>query len=104
MVDEESDTSLFWGLLPVEQLENEWHLENCDYTCTLESITVPAGDFDVYTVEAEFHYGEEGLDYFYTSYAEDVGNVVKCSVNIDFETEVTYYNMELELISTTYET
>jgi hypothetical protein len=104
-VTETSEVSMFWGLIPIEQEEDlEWPIAHQDYTVTFESITVPAGTFDVYTVEAEYHWGTEGVDWFYSYYAEDIGNVVKSSINIDFgETEVTYYNIELELVSTTYE-
>jgi len=104
IVTEQSEVSLFWGLIPVSQdVDLEWPLAEQEYTCTFESINVPAGTFDVYTVEAEYHWGDEGVDWFYSYYAEDVGNVVKSSINIDFgETEVTYYNIEMELISTTY--
>ena len=105
IVTEQSKISMFWGLIPVSQDDDiEWSLHECEYACNFESITVPAGTFDVYTVEAEYHWGYEGDDTFYSYYAEDVGNVVKLFLNIDFgETQVTYYSMEMELVSTTYE-
>ena len=103
-VTEQSKVSMFWGLIAIEDADIEWPLHDCDYTCTFESITVPAGTFDVYTVEAEYHWGYQGDDTFHSYYAENAGNVVKTSLNIDFgETEVTYYSMEMELVSTTYE-
>jgi len=103
-VSEQSKVSMFWGLITIEDAEVEWPLHECEYTCTFQSISVPAGTFDVYTVEAEYHWGYQGDDTFHSHYAEDVGNVVKTSLNIDFgETEVTYYSMVMELVSTTYE-
>ncbi len=105
IVTEQSKVSMFWGLIPISQDDDlEWPLHECEYTCTFESIDVPAGTFDVYKVEADYHWGYEGDDTFYSYYAEEVGNVVKASLNIDFgKTEVTYYSMEMELVSTTYE-
>jgi len=104
-VTEQSKVSMFWGLIPISQDDDiEWPIAYQDYSVTFESISVPAGSFDVYTVVAEHHWGVEGVDWFYSYYAADVGNVVKSSINIDFgDTELTYYNIELELVSTTYE-
>jgi len=105
IVTEQAEVSMLWGLIPISQeVDLQWPIAEQDYTCTFESITVPAGTFDVYTVIAEHHWGEDGVDWFYSYYSEDVGNVAKSSINIDFgDTELTYYNMEMELVSTTYE-
>jgi hypothetical protein len=104
IVTEQGEVSMFWGLIPIIQDDIEWPLGKQEYTCTFESITVPAGPFDVYTVEAEQHWGNMGHNWCNSYYAEDVGNVVKISVNIDHgSTEVSYYNIEMELVSTTYE-
>jgi len=104
-VTEQAEVSMFWGLIPISQeVDLQWPIAEQDYTCTLESITVPAGTFDVYHIVAEHHWGEHGVDWFYSYYSEDVGNVVKSSLNIDFgDTELTYYSMEMELISTSFE-
>jgi len=103
-VTESGVTSMFWGLIPIVQVDiHDWPINEREYTVTFESISVPAGTFDVYTVETENTWGDEGIDWLYSYYAEEVGNVAKLSVNMDYEEEVTYYNLELELVSTTYE-
>jgi hypothetical protein len=105
IVTEQFDVSMLWGLIPIlREDDSEWPLHEEEYTCTSETITVPAGTYDVYKVKAEYYWGEGGENWFFSYYAEDVGNVVKSSIRIDYgKTELTYYNLEMELVSTTYE-
>jgi len=103
VITEETETSLFWGLIPYAQEDDiEWHTGDVEYTCIFESITVPAGTYDVYNVTGDLSFGEDGHDLYCSYYAEEIGNVVKSTTHIEFTTEETYFNMELELKSTTY--
>jgi hypothetical protein len=104
LVTEETETSMFWGLIPYIQKEVEWRTGDVEYNCTFESITVPAGTYDVYNVTGDLFYEEDGHDMYRSYYAEEIGNVVKSITQIEFlNTGETYYYMELELKSTTYE-
>jgi hypothetical protein len=104
-ITEQMETSLFWGLITVEKKDDiEFYTGDVDYTVASESITVEAGTFDVFNVSAELPFGEQGLDIYRSYYAEDIGNVAKSLIHIDYaETGETYYLMGLELKSTTYE-
>jgi hypothetical protein len=101
---EETETSIFWGLILIEKADDiEWYTGHIDYTCNLESLTVEAGTYDVYNVTGHLSFGIDGHDWYRSYYAEEVGNVAKSVTHIEYSTEETYYNMELELKSTTYE-
>ena len=103
LVHEETKTTMFWGLITVEE-DNDinWHLGEVNYTVNLESLTVPAGIYDVYNVTGHLPFGDDGHDWYRSYYAEEVGNLAKSVTHIEFITEETYYNMEMELKSTTY--
>jgi hypothetical protein len=93
-------TSLFWGIIPITDVDSTWGCEDLDYTVTADQITVPAGEFDVYAVEAE-NYVE---DHYNSWYCEEVGNVVKENILIYVgETSQVYLSMDMELEETTYE-
>ena len=95
---------MFWGLIPVSAQDDiEWQTGEVEYTCISDSITVPAGTYDVFNITGILPFGDDGQDIYRSHYAEDVGNVAKSLTHIEFITEETYYNMELELVSTTYE-
>ena len=92
-------TALYWGLLPIYDGEKSWDLPGLNYTCNEEQVTVPSGTYAAYNVSAEY----EDYENFISYYVEEIGNSVKELVHISFENHITYWHMELELISTTYE-
>ncbi len=100
---EEFDFSAFWGLIPIDSgiVDQGW-VGNCPYNCTADNITVEAGTFDVLFVSATVEFGDEGFDYYYSLYAEEVGNLAKGTYNIDYYNGNTYFLIELELKSTNY--
>jgi len=94
---------LFWGLIPVSEGDSAWHTGEMPYTCTEEEVTVPAGTFDVFYITGDLA-GDNYHDYYRTWYSPEMGNTVKQSINIDSsERETTYYALDFELKSTTYE-
>jgi len=103
-ISEETVTSMFWGLIVTGSDDNiNWHLGDVDYTVSYESMDVKAGTYDVFNVAGELFGGDEGHDYYHLYYSEEVGNLVKLEINIDyFSTGETYYYTELELVSTNY--
>jgi len=102
---ESTETTMFWGLILVEKNDDiEWNTGEVDYTVSIESITVEAGIFDAFNVSGEYPFGDHGIDIYRSYYVEEIGNVAKSLIRVDFgETEETYYLMTLELKSTTYE-
>ena len=99
----EWDVSMFWGLIPIDSgIDYDGWVGDGPYTCEEDTITVEAGTFDVFNVSGYVDFGEAGHDYYYTNYAEDVGNIAKGIYNIDADNGNTMFLIELELIETTY--
>jgi autotransporter-associated beta strand protein len=100
---EEYETSMFWGLIPIANgTSTEGWVGNASYDCNADTITVPAGTYDVCNVSCNVDFGTEAHDYYISNYAQEVGNIVKGIYNIDFRNGNTYFLIELELVSTTY--
>jgi hypothetical protein len=97
------DTSLFWGIIPVSSgsVEIGW-TGNASYEIREESITVPAGTYDVYNISSSVQFNEVGEDWYLSYYCEDLGNIVKCIYNLDHAEGHTGVLYEMELKSTTY--
>jgi hypothetical protein len=104
LIHTNSYLSLFWGLIPVSEGGSAWHTGEIPYSVTEEQITVEAGTFDVYYITGDLE-GGTYHDYYRTYYAPEVGNTVKESINIDKSGTMgeTYYGLDFELKSTTYE-
>jgi hypothetical protein len=101
---EEVNIWFFWRLLSVESSTNSWQTGEPSYAVSEEQITVEAGTYTTYFVNAEHSEDDKFLDYYRTYYAEEVVNVVKGLVNIDWEsTGETAMSFNLELKSTTYQ-
>ncbi len=98
--EEEFRSQMYWGLIKLSDGNNTWGFSGLDYTCNEEQVTVPAGTYTAYNVSAEY----PDWDWFRSFYCEEVGNSVKQLIHIDYggSEHVTYYHMELDLISTTY--
>jgi len=95
----DTKSTLFWGLIELSGGIHTWGCGNLDYTVTEEQITVPAGNYDVYTIEAE----NTHEDHYNSYYCEEIGNVAKESILIhNGQTGNVYLSMELELEETTY--
>ena len=95
----DSKSTLFWGMIELSGGINTWGCGNLDYTVTEEQITVPAGNYDVYTIEAE----NTNEDHYNSYYCEEIGNVAKESILIhQGHSDEVYLSMELELEETTY--
>ena len=102
---EEWGTSMFWGLIPISGGTSDDGFVGgyAPYNCKADSITVPAGTYDVYNISCYLNFGTVGQDYYFSNYAEDAGNIVSGIYNLDYITGNTWYLLELELKSTTYE-
>ncbi|MBN1280027.1 MAG: hypothetical protein JXA00_00085 [Candidatus Thermoplasmatota archaeon] len=98
---ENGGTWLFWGVIELSNFSNYWYSGDILYNCTAESVTVPAGTYDVYTVATEIDYPGCN-DHYDSCYCEDVGNTVKQSILIHNEFGQVYLSFDLELKSTTY--
>lgn len=96
------DMNMFWGIIPVQSDSNEGWVGNATYQCVNESITVPAGTYDVYRINSSVKFNEYGEDWYRSYYCEDVGNIVKCAYNLDQDSGDTAVLWEMELLSTTY--
>ena len=97
------DTNMFWGLIPIEsRTYDEGWIGNATYNCITESITVPAGTYDVYNITSSVNWSETGEDWHHSYYCEDVGNIVKCAYNLDYDNGDTGALWEMELLSTNY--
>jgi hypothetical protein len=105
MIDD-FDISMFWGLISIGNGTAAWGgwVGNCPYYCNEETITIKAGTYDVINVSATIEFEDQGYDYYYSNYAEEVGNIVKGTYNIDFGNGITHYLIEFILKSTTYNT
>jgi hypothetical protein len=103
--NEEWKTTMFWGLIPIASGTSNysWVGGEAPYNCKADSITVPAGTYDVYNVSCYLDFGTGGQDYYFSNYAEDVGNIVSGIYNLDFGNGNTAFFIELGLKSTTYE-
>ena len=97
------DTSMFWGLIPISKgISDHGWVGGASYNVKLDNITVEAGTYDVYNVSCIVDFGTDAHDWYFSNYAEEVGNIVKGDYNIDYANGNTYYLINLELISTTY--
>jgi hypothetical protein len=101
---EEVNLSMFWGLIPLESYKGDggW-VGNGMYNCNKDTITVEAGTFEVYNVSCIVDFGTEGLDLYFSNYAEDVGNIAQGLYHLDMYNGNTSFRIDLELKSTTYE-
>lgn len=100
---EETNVWLLWRLINAGTTPTQWHSGEIPYTVTEETIGCEAGNYDVYYVNAIFEF-PKGLDYYRTYYAEEIGNIVIGSANIEWETTgETALTYDFELLSTTYE-
>ena len=100
---EESNVWLLWRLIHANSTNAQWHSGDITYTITEETIGCEAGSYDVYFVNAILS-EDVGSDDYRTYYAEEVGNIVLGSVDIDWiGTEETAIRYDFELMSTTYE-
>ena len=102
---EEFRVSMFWGLIPINS-GNISHVivGNGPYECNEDTITVEAGTYDVFNISCIVDYGPYVQDRFFSNYAEDVGNIAQGLYHLDYgATGNTYFLIELELKSTTYE-
>ena len=100
----EIEASMFWGLIPIGSIinDNGWVGGDAPYDCTADTITVPAGTYDVMNISSTIGFGDGAYDFYYSNYAEDVGSIAHGIYNIDFNTGNTSFLMKLELIETTY--
>jgi hypothetical protein len=100
----EIETSMFWGLIPIAELTSDegWLGGDAPYTCTADTITVPAGTYDVMNISCTIEFGGEGYDYYYSNYAEEVGSIAYGIYNIDYGNGNTSFLIKLELKETTY--
>lgn len=102
-LNQTSDMSIFWGIIPIQsETSDEGWVGNATYECVNESITVPAGNYDVYNITSSVNWSEYGEDWYHSYYCEEVGNIVKCAYNIDQDDGETVVLWEMELLSTTY--
>jgi len=92
----EWQTTMFWGLVELENNNNSFHTGVQDYTCNEEQITVPAGPFDTYNVTTTTPYS-----LIRNHYNSSVGNTVSL-----YTKHLTYGKwwliIDYKLISTTY--
>jgi ribosomal protein L33 len=96
--------SMYWGLISIyDYPEVSWYTGPCTYTCKMENITIPKGTYEAYNVSAIHNFGGAGHDYWHSYYVPEIGNFVKYSFNIDWDsTGKPYAIRNLELVSTTY--
>jgi hypothetical protein len=104
LIHTNSYLTLFWGLIPVSEGDYAWHTPEMPYSVNEEQISVEAGTFDVFYITGDYISGNYH-DYYRTYYAPEVGNTVKQSINIDKSETMgeTYYGLDFEMKSTTYE-
>ena len=103
-LNEEFDLSMFWGLVPMDSGNtDEGWLGEAPFSCNMETSTVAAGTFDVFNITCEPHFNDIAYDKYVSHYAEDAGNIIYGSYNIDYKTGNTYFLIEFALKSTTYQ-
>jgi len=96
-LEEEFGTTMFWGLVNLENENSSYPTGIQNYTCNEEQITVPAGTFDAYNVTSHGH-----GSYVRIHYNSDVGNAVSLYTKHVIENEIWWLIVEYKLISTTY--
>ena len=91
--------NLMFGLLFDFQLEWDVHVYNFPYRCSKDLVKVTAGTFDTYKISAGTYLKIDN------NYAQEVGNIVKQRIwaNRAYFPDEPYFEMNQELISTTYE-
>ena len=100
---EEYSMSMFWGLIPIESGNpSEGWVGSAPYECNEDTITVEAGEFDVFNVSCIIDFGHDAQDRYFSNYAVDVGNIVKGHYHLGYSNGDTGFLIELELKSTTY--
>lgn len=92
--------SLYFGLIKLGDSDFNYDNPAKDYSCEMDSITVPAGTFDAYKISREM--GSE-QNYSYLYYVPEVGFYAKISSHLEKDDSgKTVLNYEHELLSTTY--
>jgi len=102
-MNDDWDISMFWGIVSISSGTGYggW-LGDGPFNCEEESVTVEAGIYDTINVSGTVEFAGMGYDYYYSYYAEEVGNIVKGVYNVDFNNGNTAYLIKFELKSTTY--
>ena len=93
------ERSLYFGLIKLGGSDFSFDTPAMDYTCEMDSITVPAGTFDAYKISTDV--GSE-QNYSYRYYVPEVGFYAKVSSHLEDDSGKTVLNYEHELVSTTY--
>jgi hypothetical protein len=92
--------SLFFGLIKLGDSDFSYENSARDYSCEMDSITVPAGTYDAYKISRDMG-GEQNYSYLY--YVPEVGFYAKVSSHLEKDDSgKPVLNYEHELVSTTY--
>ena len=95
--------SLYWGLITLfNNPEKPYTGGPLPYQCEMANVTVPAGTYNTYNVSVDFPIGIHGHYSFWQYYVPEVGNDVKSCVYQTTGGGKPVYNIEGELVSTTY--
>lgn len=92
--------SLYFGLIKFADYDFSFEIPAKDYICEMESITVPAGTYEVYNISTD-----EGSahNFSYGYYVPQVGFYAKWSYHTELDDSgKPVFNTEAELVSTTY--
>jgi hypothetical protein len=94
--EEEWATTMFWGLVELENRNNSYPMGEQNYICKEEKITVPAGTFDTYNVTTTTHY-----QLIRNHYNSTVGNIISLYTK-HLSNGTWWLIMDFKLLSTTY--